>query len=181
MNKTIKGCLIVVIIFILGGIGSIFLIINSVDKAFILDKNKVDKSWNNYVDLVSYRNRTILNNKNMKNILPLINITEENLKKSSSKKDLLENEYIINDSLRNYKYMDSVDQKLNNSLLIYNTNVKEFNSKYTSFPYSYLRIKKSVSLYDYFEIVYGKNNDETIKKNQKINDWIENGGELKTE
>jgi len=116
-----------------------------------------------------------------KNLLPLITKTERNLKNNSSKKELIINEYILNDSLRKYKYADSFNKKLNNSLMNYNMNVKDFNSKYSSFPYNYLRIKKSIPLYDYFEIEYGSDNGEIIRRNQKIDDWIENGGEFHTE
>jgi hypothetical protein len=63
-------------------------------------------------------------------------------------------------------------------LIFYNYIVKDLNSIYSSFPYNYIRLKKSVQLYDYFEIEYGNDNTQTIKKNNKIDDWINNGGEL---
>jgi hypothetical protein len=84
----------------------------------------------------------------------------------------------LNDSLRKYKFIKNFNGELNKSVIYYNDMVKEFNSKYSSFPYNYIRLKKSVQLYDYFEIEYGNDNTQTIKKNNKIDDWINNGGEL---
>jgi hypothetical protein len=156
-----------------------FLIIQRIDKSFVSDKQEVDISWENYIKKIRYRDSVLLNNYNIENINAQINKTENYLKDYQLKKDLLNNEYTLNDSLIKYVNIPHINDKLNRSLSIYNSNVKEFNAKYSSFPYNYLRIKKSVDLYDYFEIQYGLNNDEIIKKDQKINDWIKNGGELK--
>lgn len=177
MNKNMKGCLVSGIGFILILVIVIFFVLDSMNKSFQISKNKVDKSWDMYSELLHERNLTLKKVSN-KNLLPLLSNTERNLKINGSKKELITNEYILNDSLRKYKYADSFNKKLNNCLQDYNLSVKEFNSKYSSFPYNYLRIKKSVPLYDYFEIEYGSDNKETIERNKKIDDWIENGGEL---
>ncbi len=180
MDKKTKGCLISGIAFILIVVIIIFFIIDGIDKSFQISKKKVDTSWDKYSKILYHRNQT-LKKVNNKNLLLLITKTDRYLKTNSSKKELITNEYILNDSLRKYKYADSFNKKLNNCLMNYNMNVKEFNSKYSSFPYNYLRIKKSIPLYDYFEIEYGSDNKEIINKNQKIEDWIQNGGELHIE
>lgn len=180
MDRKTKGCLIAGAIFISILIIIIFFVIDTIDKSFQISKNKVDMSWDKYTQILYDRNQALKKVGN-KNLLPLITKTESNLKTNNSKKELITNEYILNDSLRKYKYVDSFNKKLNNCLINYNINVKEFNSKYSSFPYNYLRIKKSIPLYDYYEIKYGANNREIIRKNQKIDDWIENGGELHIE
>ncbi|MDR6405880.1 MULTISPECIES: hypothetical protein [Chryseobacterium] len=180
MNKTVKGCLLSAILFIFIILGITFLLINRIDKSFVADKQKVDLSWEDYVKQLHYRNSILLKYDNVKNIYNQINKTENYLKqKHQPKKDLLNNEYVLNDSLRKYSNITTqINLKLNKSLSIYNDNVTEFNTKYSSFPYNYLRIKKSVELYDHFEIQYGLDNSEILKKNQKIDDWIKNGGEL---
>ena len=180
MDKKKKGCLIAGVLFISILIIVIFSVIDTIDKSFQISKNRVDMSWDKYNKILYDRNQA-LKKIGKKNLLPLITKTERNLKNNSSKKELIINEYILNDSLRKYKYADSFNKKLNNSLMNYNMNVKDFNSKYSSFPYNYLRIKKSIPLYDYFEIEYGSDNGEIIRRNQKIDDWIENGGEFHTE
>jgi len=180
MNRKTKGCLITAMLLISILISVIFFIIDTINKSFQTSRNEVDKSWDRYINILYDRNLTLKKVGN-KNLLPLITKTERNLKTNSSKKELITNEYILNDSLRKYRYADSFNKKLNNCLMNYNTNVKEFNNKYSSFPYNYLRIKKSTPLYDYFEIEYGADNGEIIRKNNKIDDWIENGGELHIE
>lgn len=180
MDRKTKGCLIVGLVFILTLIILMFFVIDTIDKSFQISKNKVDTSWDKYINILHDRNRNLEKVGN-KSLLPLITKTERNLKTNSSKKELIINEYILNDSLRKYRYADSFNKKLNNCLMNYNVNVKEFNNKYSSFPYNYLRIKKSVPLYDHFEIEYGSDNGEIIRKNNKIDDWIENGGELHIE
>ena len=180
MDRKTKGCLIAGILFTSILIIVMFFAIDTIGKSFQISKNKVDTSWDKYNKILYDRNRTLKKVGN-KNLLSLVIKTERNLKTNSLKKELITNEYILNDSLRKYKYADSFNQRLNNSLINYNMNVKEFNSKYSSFPYNYLRIKKSIPLYDYFEIEYGADNVEIIKKNQKIDDWIEHGGKLHIE
>lgn len=180
MDRKTKGCLIAGVVFILALITIMFFVFNTIDKSFQISKNKVDTSWNKYNKILYDRNQALKEVGN-KNLLPLITKTERYLKTNSSKKELITNEYILNDSLRKYKYADSFNNKLNSCLMNYNMNVKEFNSKYSSFPYNYLRIKKSIPLYDYFEIEYGADNGEIIRRNHKIDDWIENGGELHVE
>ncbi len=180
MDKKTKGCLTVGVVFILTLITITFFVIDTIDKSFQISKNKVDTSWDKYINILHDRNRTLEKVGN-KSLLPLITKTERNLETNSSKKELITIEYIINDSLRKYRYADSFNKRLNNCLMNYNVNVKEFNNKYSSFPYNYLRIKKSVQLYDHFEIKYGSDNGDIIRKNDKIDDWIENGGELHIE
>lgn len=180
MNKTVKGCLLSAILLILIIFWIIFLLINKMEKSFVADKQKVDLSWENYVKQLHHRNIVLLNDSDLNNIYPQINKTEKYLEERHSKKDLLNNEYVLNDSLRKYlNITNQINENLNKSLETYNLSVKDFNTKYSTFPYNYLRIKESVELYDNFEIKYGVDNNEIIKRNQKIDDWIENGGELK--
>lgn len=177
MNKTFKGCLVSIITVILVCTLSIIIIGNYIEKSFQNEKSKVDKSWEKYSQLLRNRNNILVNDTIAKNLRPIISKTYYYLK-NNNKRDLLSNEYVLNDSLRKYKFISSLNGELNKSVIYYNVMVKEFNSKYSSFPYNYIRLKKSVKLYDYFEIEYGNDNTQTIKKNNKIDDWINNGGEL---
>lgn len=180
MNIKTKGCFVIVVLCILLLISTAFIINNIFSKSFQIDKTRVDDSWNRYVNVLNNRNKILLENRDLKNIVPLINETEKKLKENL-KEGLIENEFKLNDSIRKYKLAYSFNKKLNDCLIRYNSNVREFNTKYSSFPYNYVRIKKSVSLYDYFDIIYGIDNNEKIKKNKKINEWIEKGGDLKIE
>jgi len=180
MNSKTKGCLIAATTFILILVCTIFLVSNIINKSFKKDKSKVDKSWEMYVTILHNRNKMLSENEELKNILPLTTKIEENLKKNL-KKELIKNEYKINDSMRKYKLDYSFNKKLNDCLIEYNSSVKEFNNKYSTFPYNFIRIKNAVPLYDYFDIIYGIDNSAIIEKNKKIDDWIENGGELKFE
>ncbi|MCE3074663.1 hypothetical protein [Chryseobacterium gwangjuense] len=179
MNKTVNGCLFLAIATILIVFMSAFFIIKNVENTFLSDKSKVDTSWNNYIKLLHKRNENLFNNKNLKNITPLINKTEELIKTRHKKEELLSNEYVLNDSLTRIKSIRVINQKLNDYLYLYNANVKEFNIKYSAIPYSYIRKNYKVELYDYFKIDYGRDNKSLIREQKKIDDWIENGGELK--
>ncbi|GAB0157727.1 hypothetical protein CHRYSEOSP005_30090 [Chryseobacterium sp. Alg-005] len=179
MDKTLKGCLFSAIAIILIAFGITFFIIKNVNNTFLSDRSKVDTSWNHYIAFLHERNENLYNNENLKSIVHLVNNTEKLIKLKNKKKELLSNEYVLNDSLIRIKYMPEINQKLNNYLLLYNTNVREFNIKYSTFPYNYIRKKHKVELYDYFKIDYGSDNKSLIREQKKVNDWIENGGELK--
>lgn len=179
MNKTLKGCLFSAISIILVVLVVTFFIIKNVNNAFLSDKSKVDTSWDNYITLLNQRNEDLSKEQDLTNIIPLINSTEELIKVKNKKKELLSNEFILNDSLVRIKNIPEINEKLNDYILVYNTNVREFNIKYSAFPYSYIRKKYKVELYDYYKINYGTDNKNLIKEEKKIDDWIENGGVLK--
>lgn len=181
MNNILKGCLISLVLFFLIGIGTFYFISKEVDTSFSSDKVKVEKFWNAYISQLHIRDSILLQKNPSRILLYLINKTERNIQNNGKKKDLLYNEYILNDSLRQSENKEIIllNDKLNESLLMYNSNVKEFNLKYSVFPYNYLRRRKGVELYDYFNINYGQDNTELINQQKRTDEWIKNGGELK--
>jgi len=179
MNKSLKGCLFLAIAIILLALGAVVFMIKNVNNNFLEDKSKLDTSWNNYTTLLHQRNENLYKDESLKNIISLVNNSEALIKVKNNKKELLSNEYALSDSLLKNKNLEVVNQKLNDYLSLYNDNVREFNVKYSAFPYSAIRKKHKVELYDYFKIEYGKDNHNLIKEQKKVDEWIENGGELK--
>lgn len=179
MNKILRGCLISMALFFLVGFGVIFFITNSINKSISSDKLKVDDAWKGYVSQVNIRDRVLLKGKNL-NMLNLVTKSEKNIQ-NNEKQILLSNEYILNDRIRlsGNKEVSLMDKKLYEALLNYNLNAKEFNLKYSVFPYSYLLRKKGIDLFEYFNIEYGKDNTELINEQKRAADWIKNGGEFK--
>lgn len=179
MNNVLRGCLVSVGLLILVGLGVFFFIINEINKSISSDKLKVEEAWNVYANQLHSRDIILLRDKDL-NILSLINKSEKNIQ-NGEKEDLLSNEYVLNDSLRlsrNQK-ISSINENLNQALLKYNLNVKEFNVKYSVFPNSYIRRNKGIDLYDYYYIEYGNDNTELINEKEQADQWIKNGGEFK--
>lgn len=178
MNKTFKGCLLILFLCILGAITTVYLFNNKIDNDFKIDRKSIEDSWDQYKTTIYYRDSILSQNISYKNIFHLLQLTQDNLKNNGNRKDLLNNEFSINDSLLGDKNLDNINEKLNNSLSIYNSGVRQFNVKYSTFPYSTLRRKKGFDLYDYFNIDYGNSNDEIKRKQKKVDDWVKYGGKL---
>lgn len=179
MNNKLKGCLISVALLFSVGLGLVFFITNSINQSISSDKLKAEEAWTVFAAQLHKRDSVLTRDKNS-NILSLINKSEKSIH-NNEKETLLSNEYILNDSLRlsENKKLSLINKNLNEALLKYNLNVKEFNEKYSVFPQNILRRKKGIDLFDYFNINYGKDNTELINKQKRINDWIKNGGEFK--
>lgn len=120
MNKTFKGCLLILFLCILGAITTVYLFNNKIDNDFKIDRKSIEDSWDQYKTTIYYRDSILSQNISYKNIFHLLQLTQDNLKNNGNRKDLLNNEFSINDSLLGDKNLDNINEKLNNSLSIYN-------------------------------------------------------------
>lgn len=89
------------------------------------------------------------------------------------------NEYELNKFImKHFPESDSsiliLSSSLNNLVTIYNSDVREFNFYYSIFPNFFFAKKMNLKREKYFDIEYGKENEDPIVKSKKFPEWAKN-------
>jgi len=176
--KFLKGCLLVLILFIVVGvIGWLFLENNIVGNLARLNQN-VDKNWENYVANLKERNAEFTKQKIENDSLKYY--SESSMRIIDSKdylKELELNEYKFNKIAMSNNFKSNINYKLNSSLDNYNQAVREYNIYRIRFPNSIIARRMNFrKSYNYFDIRYGIENEKVMARKKEMENWIKNGG-----
>lgn len=89
---------------------------------------------------------------------------------SDLNEQILKAEPYMNDDI--LKLIRQNDEKLNSVVEEYNSLVLEYNKYITVFPNFYIAKKEGFKRKKFFEIVYGKHNEDPVKKAEEVPDWM---------
>ena len=177
--KIFKGCLIIIIAFFLILVVGFYFYKNNVISTLESSSKNVELSWKKYAENTNLRNKKIIL-KNIKNdSLGYYIKNSSNINKEKFSKEFEYVEYKINELLMSENIENDFNEILNSNLDVYNQSVRRYNYYRATFPNSLIARKtKYPRHFDYFNIIkYGIQNQNPKIKRQKVDNWIENGGE----
>ena len=177
--KFIKGCLVTIIIFIGFCVIGYFLFKNNVTNNLENLNNNVEQNWNKYIENLKERNIE-LSLQNFKNDSLKFYWTKSKSIPFTEYSDGFEfNEYKINQFTMSDSLSSNSNNKINLTLENYNQAVREYNTYRITFPNSLIARKLPFrKFYDYFDVRYGVDNEKTMIRKKKREEWVKNGGPL---
>lgn len=177
--KFIKGCFTALIIFIAITVIGYFFFKNKVVNNLENLNQKVIQNWSNYVEDLKTRNSElalqIIKNDSIKYYLK----RGKSIPISQCSKELEFNEYKINQFLMLDSLESDLNDKMNSDLDRYNEATRDYNLYRVRFPNSVIARKTNFPKnFNFFDIRYGVNNEKAMIRKEKVEYWIENGGEF---
>ncbi len=177
--KFLKGCLVTLMIFIGICVIGYFLFKNNVVNNLESLNSDVKQNWNKYAENLKERNAE-LSLQNFKNdSLKYYWNNAKSISLTECSKELEFNEYKINQFAISNSLVSNLNDKINLSLDNYNQAVREYNTYRVRFPNSLIAKKaKFRKFFAYFDIRYGVDNEKTMIRKKKTEEWIKNGGPI---
>jgi len=177
--KFIKGCFTTLTIFIVIGMIGYFFFKNNVVNNLENLNQKVIQNWSIYVKDLKERNAElalqIIKSDSAKYYLE----KGKFIPISKSSNELEFNEYKINQFLMLESLASDLNDKMNSDLDRYNEATRDYNLYRVRFPNSVIARKTNFSKnFDFFDIRYGVNNEKAMIRKEKVEYWIENGGDF---
>ena len=181
MKKTGICILIIIISIFLLGFISIYIFKNRVSSNLESKNIAVRNSWKFFNDKLCERD-SLLNSQSLMKSDSLNYLLNKSRSERTNKDNSIEivfNEYQLNKFLmENVSETDTKILELNNSLNTlktnYNSVVKDYNLYFSIFPNFIVAKKMHIKRAKYFEIEYGKVNENPIKKSEELPDWAKN-------
>ena len=177
--KYFKGCLLTLILFIITLVIVYFLFKHNVLNNLEHLNNNAESNWNIYTENLKKRN-TELSQQNFKNdSLKYFWNKAKSISTTKCSKELEYNEYKINQFTMSANLISNLNDKINLSLDNYNQAVREYNQYRVRFPNVIIAKKTNFPKdFNFFVYRYGIDNEKEMIRQKKIDNWIENGGEL---
>lgn len=174
--KILKGCLTVILIFIILLTTGIVVFNRNNSKQVLVDNVKPKKSLIDYEKKISERN-ILIRKSNLPDSVKILSRKSDSLLKNYKKlKDILWNEYRINQNIYHNKSFETINNELNETYIQYNSDAKDFNFKWLTFPFNTALSANNLRSYDLmYSIDYGKDNSANMEKRKKAEHWIETG------
>ena len=171
---------ITVLIFLLG-FACIFFLKKTIADNFKLKDTEVKNSWNSFNMKLTERD-SILNFQLLIDSDTLKYLVTKSISERANKDNSIEivyTEYLLNDFImRHLSEIDNkileTDKNLNALAENYNVMVKDYNVYLSTFPNFIIAKKENFKKASYFNIEYGKDNEDPIKKSKELPDWAKN-------
>ena len=170
-----KGCLITFSIFFFLTIVGSYLYIKTLNTDCRQDHAKVENSFAKLKDKLNERNTLLINKDLSDSIQMLAKKSDSILKISINADDLLWTEFQLNEKSYQNKSVQNINGELNRLKSAYNSDLKNFNSKWTVIPFNFIKIRQKFPENNFLDIDYGENNQENMRKRKKAEHWIETG------
>ncbi|WP_276380740.1 hypothetical protein [Flavobacterium sp. H4147] len=176
--KLLKGCLLSLIIFILLCLTGVYFLRNNIINKLESQKIDVNQKWNNYVSILNERNSILFKQNSNNDSLKYYLEKSKSISSKENSKEFEYNEYKINKFIVPNSLISDLNNSLNSTLKAYNEAARSYNFYKIKFPiFLIVRKIKFSKNFKYFEIQYGIDNEETMNKKKKIENWIKNGGD----
>ncbi len=176
--KIIKSYLIFLILFSFVCFGTFYFLKSNALKNFETLNQDVNQKWNNYISILNERN-SCLSKQKLQNDSLTYYIEKGNLiSLLENSKKFEYNEYKLNKFIAIDSSLLALNNSLNLKLKAYNDAAKSYNFYKIRFPNFWIARKtKFNKTFKYFEIQYGIDNDQTMRKKEKRENWVKNGGD----
>jgi len=174
--KFIKGCFITLLLFIAIFFGGYFFFKNNVVNNLEVLNNDVNQKWREYTNVLKERNIQLSKQNAQNDSLKYYLEKGKSISLSKCSKELEFNEYKINKFVINDYIHSDLNSKINLKLDAYNQYVRSYNIYRITFPNSLIASKYNFpKKFIYFDIRYGVDNENTMLKKKKREDWVKNG------
>lgn len=176
--KFLKGCLIILLIFITVCVIGWFSFEKNVEKNLAEMNQKVEQNWVEYTANLKERNKQLSKQKTENDSIEYYLKSSSNIINSKDYAMELElNEYKFNKILMANSVKSNLNDKLNSNLNNYNKAVREYNVYRVRFPNSIIARRMNFrKSFKYFDIRYGIDNEKVIARKKKVENWVKNGG-----
>lgn len=181
MRKLGKYVFVILFSILLLGFISFYGLQYSISKNLETKNIAVINSWKAFTNKLTERDsllvlKPLLKADSLKYILN--KSSSERLNKSNSLEIVFYeyqlNRFIIKEFQGTDKNILGLDSSSNTLASIYNSVVRDFNLYYSVFPNFFFAKEKNLKSEKYFEIEYGKENEDPIKKSKEFPEWAKN-------
>lgn len=159
----------------------IFFLQKNISKNLEFKNNAVNNTWKAFNDKLTERD-IILNSQSSLNsdtLKYLLNKSKSERLNKNNSLNIVFDEYLLNKiMMQHLAESDKTFVELNSNLNIlktnYNSVVKDYNVYFSIFPNFIIAKKRKFKKAYYFNIEYGKENEDPIKKSKELPEWAKN-------
>jgi len=173
--KTLKSCLFIFLIFCILIFGGIYFYFNKLNSDCVEDHKKFEKSYIKLESKLSERNSLILKANYSDSIKILAQKSDSIIKATNDANKILWTEFALNQKTYRNDSLKNINNELNLLKNEYNSDLKNFHSNWTIFPFNLIKLRQKFPEYNYLNIDYGENNQENMKKRKEVEHWVETG------
>ena len=170
-----KGCLITFSVLFFLSIGVSYLYITKLNNDCRQDHEKVAQSFSKLKIKLQQRNNFLINKNFSDSVQILAKKSDSILKTTVDADDLLWTKFHLNEKTYQNQSLENINVELNSLNISYNSDLKNFISNWTRMPFNFIKIRQNFPEYNFFEIDFGKSNQENMKQRKEAEHWIETG------
>ena len=126
----------------------------------VADHNKFENSYIKFEEKLKERNSFIKNSNYSDSIKILAQKSDSIINATNDANKVLWTEFMLNEKTHKNDSLKSLNNELNSLKNKYNSDLKNFHTNWTIFPFNLVKIRQRFPKFNYLNIDYGENNRE---------------------